>query len=253
MTHASRSTLYALRFTLHASRLASGIRRMACRVSRTACSVLRHTRLARDTEGGALLETVIVLPVLMLFVMVIMELCLMANAKQLANYAAFCAARTASVYGVDSTAKTHLAAAMAMSPISPATPPNASAILSAFGLPNPSQTVHTVCSIPGFQDSLHWSARLADSYVRTSQPICSTSTTPGKTRKHIVVNVTYIYRCSSFPFGKFWGHTGLTAYTNTLRLLPFYSIISAVVTSLDNSWSWNIPIRGRAVMDYWAG
>jgi hypothetical protein len=208
-------------------------------------------RLARDTEGSVLLETVIVLPVLMAFMMVIMELCLLANAKQLANYAAFCAARTASVYGVDSTAKTHLAAAMAMSPISPATPPNALTILSAYGLPNPSQAVHTVCSIPGLQDSLQWSARLADSYVRTSQPICSTSTTQGKTRKHVVVNVTYIYRCATFPFGKFWGHAGLTAYTSTLKTLPFYNVISAVVTSLDNSWNWNVPIHGRAVMDYW--
>lgn len=213
----------------------------------------RLWRLSCDTEGSALLETVIVLPVLMLFMMVIMELCLMANAKQLANYAAFCAARTASVYGVDSTAKTHLAAAMAMSPISPATPQNAWAILSAFGLPNPSQTMKTVCSVPGLQDSLQWSARLADSYVRTSQPICSTSTTPGKTRKHVVVNVTYIYRCSTFPFGKFWGHTALSAYTSTLRGLPFYGVISTVVTSLDNSWPWNVPIQGRAVMDYWAG
>jgi Flp pilus assembly protein TadG len=210
-------------------------------------------RLVGDTEGSALLETVIVLPVLMLFMMLVMESCLLANAKQLANYAAFCAARTASVYGVDSTAKTHLAAAMAMSPISPATPPNALAILSAYGLPNPSQAVHTVCSTPGLQDSLQWSARLADSYVRTSQPICSTGTTQGKTRKHVVVNVTYIYRCSTFPFGKFWGHTGLTAYTNTLRALPFYGVISAVVTSLDDAWSWNVPIHGRAVMDYWAG
>jgi hypothetical protein len=213
----------------------------------------RWSRLAVDTEGSVLLETVIVLPVLMLFIMAVMELCLMANAKQLANYAAFCAARTASVYGVDSTAKTRLAAALALSPISPATPPNASAILSAYGLPNVSQAIHTVSRIPGLNDSLQWSARLADAYVRTSQPVCSTGIVSGKTRRYIVVNLTYIYRCSSFPFGKFWGHTALTAFTNTLRALPFYSVISAVVTSLDNSWNWNVPIRGRAVMDYWAG
>ena len=230
-----------------------GLRMESAQVHYPMIRCRRWWRLACDTEGSALLETVIVLPVLMLFMMLTMELCLMANAKQLTNYAAFCAARTASVYGVGSTAKTHLAAAMAMSPISPATPPNASAILSAYGMPDPSQTVRAIYSTPGFQDSLQWSARLADSYVRTSQPICSTSTTPGKTRKHVVVNVTYIYRCYTFPFGNFWGHAGLTAYTNTLKALPFYSVISAVVISLDNSWNWNIPIRGRAVMDYWAG
>jgi len=249
MSHALRTTSYALR----RGGVADAAKRVARRVLRTACSVLRHSRLAGDDRGSALLETVIVLPVLMVFIMLIMELCLLANAKQLANYAAFSAARTASVYGVDSTAKTHLAAAMAMSPISPATPPNALAILSAFGLSNPTEAVHTICSVPGFEDSLQWSARLADSYVRTSQPVCSTGTTTGKTRRHVVVNVTYIYRCSAFPFGRFWGHAALTAYTNTLRALPFYGVISAVVTSLDNSWNWNVPIRGRAVMDYWAG
>jgi hypothetical protein len=214
---------------------------------------IRLLRLPGDTEGSALLETVIVVPVLLLFMMMIMELCLMANARQLANYAAFCAARTASVYGVDSTAKTHLAAALAMSPISPATPQNASAILSAFGLPDPGQTVRALCGVPGFQDSLQWSARLADSYVRTSQPTCSTGTVMGKTRSYVVANVTYIYRCSAFPFGNFWGHSGLTAYTDILKALPFYGVISAVVTSLDNSWSWNVPIHGHAVVDYWAG
>jgi Flp pilus assembly protein TadG len=210
-------------------------------------------RLARDTEGSALLETVIVLPILMLFMMMIMESCLMANAKQLANYAAFCAARTASVYGVDSTAKTHLAAAMAMSPISPATPTNASAILSAFGMSNPAMAVHTLASIPGLQDSVQWSARLADAFVRTSQPVCSTATSSAATRKYVVVNVTYIYRCNAFPLGSYWGHAGLNAYINTLKTLPFYSVISAMVTALGNSWQWNVPIHGRAVMDYWAG
>jgi hypothetical protein len=215
----------------------------------------RVSRLALlgNTDGSAMLETVIVLPVLMLFMMLIMELCLMANAKQLTNYAAFCAARTASVYGVGSTAQTHLAAAMAMSSISRATPQNASAILSAYGMPDPGRAMHALSGIPGFQDSLQWSARLADAFVRTSQPACSTGTAPGKTRRYVVVNVTYIYRCYTFPFGNFWGHAGLTAYTNTLKALPFYGVISAVVASLDNLWSWNIPIHGRAVMDYWAG
>ena len=142
---------------------------------------------------------------------------------------------------------------MAMSPISPPNPQNASVILGAFGLPNPSLAMRTISRIPGFGDSLQWSARLADSYVRTSQPVCSTGTSAGKTRKYVVVRVTYIYRCYTFPFGSFWGHAGLTAYTNTLKGLPFYSVISAVVTSLDNLWAWNVPVYGRAVMDYWAG
>ncbi|HTW91138.1 MAG TPA: TadE family protein [bacterium] len=58
----------------------------------------RLRRLLRDTEGQTLLETVIVFPVLLFFLLVVMELSMMYNAKQLANYAAFCAARAAAVY-----------------------------------------------------------------------------------------------------------------------------------------------------------
>jgi len=214
----------------------------------------RLRRLSRDTEGSALLETAIVLPALLLFMMVIMEVCLMANAKQLTNYAAFCAARTASVYGVDSTAKTHLAAALAMSAISPGTAPNALAILTAYGVPDPSQTVQTLCAIPGFQgDTTVWLARLANAYVRTGELTCDTGTATGKTRKHVVVNVTYIYRCSVLPFGDFWGTAGLSSYINMLKGLPFYAIIASAVTHLENSRRWNVPLHGRAVMDYWAG
>jgi len=214
----------------------------------------RLRRLSGDTEGSALLETVIVLPVLMLFMMLIMELGLMANAKQLANYAAFCAARTASVYGVSATAKTHMAAAMAMSCISPQVPQDAATILEAYGLPDPELTVRTLCTIPGFQgDTTMWLARLANAYLRTAQPTCSTGTAPGKTRKYVVMNVTYIYHCSVLPFGNSWGHSGFNSYITMLKGLPFYTLIAPAVTLLENSWQWNVPIHGRAVMDYWAG
>jgi hypothetical protein len=201
-----------------------------------------------------MLETVIVLPVLMLLMMVIMELCLMANAKQLANYAAFCVARTASVYGVSSTEKTHLAAAMAMSCISPRAPEDASTILRAYGLPDPELTVRTVCGIPGFQgDTTIWLARLANAYVRTGAPSCAIGTAPGKKHKYVSVDVTYIYRCSILPFGSFLGRAGLNSYIAMLQGLSFYPLIASAVTILEDSWRWNIPIHGRAVMDYWAG
>jgi len=190
----------------------------------------------------------------MVFMMVIMEVCLMANAKQLANYAAFCAARTASVYGVGDTVKTHLAAAMAMSCISPQVRQDAQAIVHAYGVSDPSLTVRTLYNIPGFQgDTTVWLARLAYAYVRTSQPTCSTGTAPGKIHKYVVVNVTYIYRCSFLPFGNYWGHSGLNSYITILQGLPFYSVIQPVVTLIGNSWPWNVPIHGHAVTDYWAG
>jgi hypothetical protein len=215
---------------------------------------LRSLRLSRDTEGSALLETVIVLPVLMLLMMLVMELCLFANAKQLANYAAFCAARTASVSGIDSTARTHMAAAMAMASISPQLTADASTVLRAYGLPDPERTVRTICVIPGFQgDTTMWLGRLANAYLRTAAPVCVVGTAPGKQRKYVTVDVTYIYHCTVFPFGSFWGHAGLNSYITMLEGLPFYSLIAPVVTGLGSSWRWNVPIHGRAVMDYWAG
>ncbi|MEO0108292.1 MAG: TadE/TadG family type IV pilus assembly protein [candidate division WOR-3 bacterium] len=216
----------------------------------------RFPRPYHDPKGTVLLETVIVLPVLLLFTMAIMELCLMANAKQLANYAAFCAARTLAVYGLGqaATEKAHLAAALATSTISPRNAQNTGSILSAYGLSNPDQTIATVCSIPGFQGGASsWQARLANAYVRTGLADCDTGTAPGKTRKHVTVDVIYIHRCSVFPFGCLWGHAGLNAYIASLQALPFYPTIAPAVILLANAWRWNIPIHGRAVTDYWAG
>ncbi|MBN2464744.1 pilus assembly protein, partial [candidate division WOR-3 bacterium] len=167
-----------------------------------------------------MLETVIVLPVLFIFMLVVMELSMLYNAKQLANYAAFCAARTAAVHGVDSTAKRHFAAAMAMSSIASGTNDDANNIMLAYGVTDPNQTMAALCSIPGFQnDSAKWRGRLANAYLRTFLPECDTTGTPSGRRKHVTVRVTYIYRCSFFPFGIFWGQAGINAYRAALTAL----------------------------------
>ncbi|MEO0078096.1 MAG: TadE/TadG family type IV pilus assembly protein [candidate division WOR-3 bacterium] len=214
---------------------------------------MRCPRLIQDTEGGALLETVIVLPVLLLFMMVIMELSLLVSAKQVANYAAFCAARTCAVYGTDSTSKIHLAAALATSSISTGTPANAMAILSAYGLPDPDQAMQALRNIPGFGDNTLWHTRLADACLRTGFPTCDTGTVPGKARKHVTVNLTYVYRCSFLPLGSFWGGVALNSFITMLKSLPFYALIEPAVTRLENSRPWYVPLHGRAVVDYWAG
>jgi hypothetical protein len=230
---------------------ATGDRRPATGDRRTPHAARRT--LLRDTRGQAALETILALLVIIPLTEVIIEFSLISNAKQLANYAAFCAAREVSVYGATATQKAQQAAAMAMTPISPRIPQDAVTILSAFGLPNPGQTIQTICAIPGMQDSAQWSSRLADAYVRMAPPVCSTSTSPGLTRQHVVVNVTFIYRCSVFPFGSFFGHTGLNAYITYLQGLSFYNTISPVVTTIQSQWPWNVPVHGRAVLDYWAG
>jgi Flp pilus assembly protein TadG len=203
-------------------------------------------RLFHNTDGQAMLEAVIAFPVLLIFMLVIMELSMLYNAKQLANYSAFCAARTAAVYGTSATAKTQLAAAMAMSSINSATNVNAEQILLDYGLTNPTQTVAAICSIPGFQgDNAKWLARLANAYLRTGAPTLTVGTYG--TRQNVTATVTYIYRCSFWPFGIFWGSSGITAYYNSLPAIvkPFATFVS--------SPRWNITIHGRAVTDYWAG
>lgn len=215
--------------------------------------------LVGDTEGSALLETVIAFPVLLLFLLVVMELSMLYNGKQLANYAAFCAARTAAVNGTGATAKTHLAAAMAMSSIASATNSSAEDILRAYGLTNPNQTVAALCSIPGFQgDNAKWLARLANAYVRTGRPTCTVGTTPGNIRKYVAVDLTYIYRCNFVPFGLFWGKAGIDAYCEILKAFPYYNsytyvVVLPFINVLQSNWQWNITIHGRAVTDYWAG
>jgi hypothetical protein len=216
-------------------------------------------RLFRNTDGQALLETVIALPVLLLFMLVIMELSMLYNAKQLANYAAFCAARTAAVNGIDATAKRHFAAAMAMSSIATANNDDADDILRAYGLDDPNQTIAVLCNIPGFQgDEAKWRARLANAYLRTYLPQCDTTGTPSGKRKHVTVNVTYIYRCSFVPFGITWGKAGIDAYCAALTAFPYcnsytYAVVAPFIAMLQSNWRWNITIHGRAVTDYWAG
>jgi Flp pilus assembly pilin Flp len=212
-------------------------------------------RLVRDNEGAAALEVVIVLPLVLLFMMVLIEMSLLTNARQLANYAAFSAARTASVHGVkDPTAieRTHLAAAMAMSPISPPQPTNPAKVLSACGIDDPDAAIKSVCKIPGFEGrEAEWSGRLADAFIRTSVQNCSTGTVSGKTRKHVVVDVVYVYRCNILPLGIFWGHSRLDDFITSLEGLSYYETIKSVAAQIQSSWRWNVPIHGRAVTEYW--
>jgi hypothetical protein len=202
-------------------------------------------RLARDNEGQALLETLVAFPVLLFFMFVVMELSMLYNAKQLANYAAFSAARTAAVRGVNDTTSTHLAAAMAMSSIAATTSSNAHGILLAYDVPEPDSIVKYLCAIPGFNgQTAEWKARLANAYVRTGEPVCAVDSIAGR-RRHIEVDVVYIHRCDFIPIGFFWGMSGVTAYVNALP-----PAVKAFATGLQTPR--NIRIRGHAVMDYWA-
>jgi len=69
-----------------------------------------------SSKGQSMIEFVIVMPVLILFVMAIMQLSLIATANIITNYAAFSAARSYSVHQDADKAK--LAASIALIPIS---------------------------------------------------------------------------------------------------------------------------------------
>jgi Flp pilus assembly protein TadG len=73
-------------------------------------------RLRNDEQGQSLLEFVISFPIVLFLVLAIMQFALMWNAKQVVNYAAFCAARSYIVYGIEG--KASLAAKIATIPVS---------------------------------------------------------------------------------------------------------------------------------------
>jgi uncharacterized protein (UPF0333 family) len=73
-------------------------------------------RLKNDERGQSLLEFIISFPIVLFLVLAIMQFALMWNAKQVVNYAAFCAARSYIVYGDED--KASLAARIATIPVS---------------------------------------------------------------------------------------------------------------------------------------
>lgn len=208
----------------------------------------RWGRLLLDTEGSVLIETVIVLPVLIIFMTGIMELCLLMNARSMANYAAFCAARTIAVQGLnpDNTEKAHFAAALALTPVSPETDLAPAAVLAAYGIPEPDHTLQVLERL-----MIDRPARLASALVRTSEITCDTGLAMGARLKHLTVNVTYIHRCAVFPLGRIWGSSGLAAQLARLRSLPFYNLIQPAVARMQDSSGWELPVHGRAIIDYW--
>jgi hypothetical protein len=66
------------------------------------------------------------------------------------------------------------------------------------------------------------------------------------------VYVTYIYRCTVFPLGQFWGASELWKYVQLLEDPHFPDVIHQAATTIWNLHRWNVPIRGHAIMDYWA-
>ena len=79
---------------------------------------MKRLSIHKDTSGQAMTEFVIVFPSVLLLFLVIVQTALLMTAKQFVEYSAFCAARSAIVYGGNNE-KIERAANIACIPISP--------------------------------------------------------------------------------------------------------------------------------------
>lgn len=231
-------------------------------------------RLRRDTSGQSMLETAIILPVILLLMLFIMEAALVFNAKQVANYAAFCAARTAAVYGYTDSdqakkdtkqQRMRQSAAMAMAAVSPSIFTDLSDltgivgdVLTVFGvdageLESSMEDIKNVVGSNAFTDYL---ARLADAYVRTSidfdgNAVQVNAGTPiDENKKNVTVRVTYVYRCGILPLGKLWMANDLEPLINKLK--GWFPQLAGLYDKVWTMKTRNITIYGDAKLDYWA-
>jgi Flp pilus assembly protein TadG len=148
-------------------------------------------RLRSDEQGQSLLEFVISFPIVLFLVLAIMQFALMWNAKQVVNYAAFCAARSYIVYGDEG--KASLAAKIAAIPVSS----KASGIFSGVSGVNLAGVVPS-----GVVGEIAYAAdKFAYSYLATSirllgrkgRPLSDTGVSPER-GDDITVEVTHKFR-----------------------------------------------------------
>jgi hypothetical protein len=201
--------------------------------------------------GQASLETLIVLPFLMLFIMAIMETVMLYNAKQVLNYAAFCAGRSAGVYGPNAEAEMHRAVALALSGIGTRAPAaEAATLASAFGV---SSTIMANVPMPS---GIQWDEmrdRFLDAYLRTA--IEQTNIVDGG--KCIEVHVIYYARCRILPMGKFIGGNEFVRYLTDPGmehgLIKRYPSLAGddYVNALLRTKDYTVPMKAVITMDYW--
>ncbi len=208
------------------------------------------SKILFSQEGQSMVETLIVLPLILFFILIIMEVAMLYNARQIANYAAFCAARTASVYGVrtkEDTLRMRCSAAIALSCITPTITGEASQILQILGLESDflEGLRHLAKS-----EFLQWPLRFADAYLRTRIDKAEVGDgPPGSGRNNVKVELTYYYKCQVFPMGILVGDGGFSDFLNILKTQ--YPSLSQIIEGIRRYIKYNIKIRASAKMDYW--
>lgn len=200
----------------------------------------------RNEDGQAMVETLIVLPVVLFFILVIMEVAMLYNAKQIVNYAGFCASRTCSVYGIDEygdTLKIHRSAALATLPITPKAPlGEKQTLISIFELPE-----DFINNLPHTEEiSLNdCQLRFLEAYLRTKIDSIKISSPDSF---NVIIYLTYYYRCRILPLAKLLGSSSFENYVSQYpNLSNFYRAF------LLDKKDYNIPVRSAIRLDYWGG
>ncbi len=211
-------------------------------------NLLSLARFTHNDRGQVTFETLIVLLLIITFILIVMELAMIYNAKQVTNYAAFCAARTASVYGIDQpedSTRIRRAAAIALTCISSPLSSEIAGIIS--GLFNIPPNIMQTIPIPSTVGTpLEYFDRFLDAYVRTK---LDSMQVRGDGRKNISVYLTYYYRCRIFPMGKLISRNAIEAYLDSLQRQ--YPELNSFIAFLRRIKDYNIPIKAVGKMDYW--
>jgi hypothetical protein len=195
-----------------------------------------------STKGQAMIQTLIVLPVIVLMILLIMQAALLYNAKQILNYAAFCAARAGCVHNADGE-KMHKAAAIALSCISPKLSSEVGDAISSLGgalginidlpqLPN----IPVVDHIERYADALYRSE------------IDTISIHDGI----IEVGVRYYVHCTVLPLGGFLpGNSFKDHVQGLINVDP--GLLGTLLAPLLDRHRRNIPMHSICRLRHWPG
>lgn len=209
--------------------------------------MIRGWRLLRDDSGQSMLETLIVLPVILLLMLLVMEAGFAYNAKQLADYAAYCAARTAAVHGTgpEGREKMQYAAALALMGSPPPAGAEYTTIKWYFGFRDDYlDPLREELNPPGGMDG--WMRRFAAANLRVR--VLHPEVRSNGNRQSVTVVVEYLHFCPLLPLGAALVPHVVQWLTQLAGQRP---ALSSLYINMIQQRNRNVIVRGRAVLDYW--
>ena len=205
-------------------------------------------RLWRETGGQSMLETIVVLPVILLLLLMVMQVAFAYNAKQLADYAAYCAARVAAVRGPGAEAEIQRAAALALTGVPEPLGGEYFRVRNHFRISeNSFRPVQPQLSPEG--DMSGWLRRFAAANLRVL--VENVRVSGDGSGRSVTVEVAYLFNCLLLPLGTATPGPVSEFLSRLERDRPGLASIYADIRS--THLRRNIIIRGRATLDHWAG